>query len=137
MFDHQLGEEMPPDVQSKSPWSNFNLFPHAISQEEEPNISLFASPLQDASRSNEIAPHPLFFQPRQAQSPKPLTTDICSSPFISSATLLLIPAKVAKGKINSEKFRAVFCLLSVPFKPDLCKYRITLVWVKIKNSEKL
>ncbi|RMC19521.1 hypothetical protein DUI87_04133 [Hirundo rustica rustica] len=69
MFDHHL-EDMPPDVQPKFPWSSFNMYLHAMSQEEELNISLLSllRKLQGAARS----PHTPF-SPIQT-SPESSTT---------------------------------------------------------------
>lgn len=66
LFDHPLGREMLPHVQSKPPltWSSFELFPCILSldlREEEISTSFPISHLQEAVESSEVTTHPHFF----------------------------------------------------------------------------
>lgn len=113
------------------PWSSFNLF-----SREEPNTSLNASPSQEAVRSNEITPHPLFSNLDQESS----ATHHKYS-FQPSHQLCCSPASLHSSQSGKEQSKRNSEQCDVHDKNDiqtrLLKVQNNFSLSKNKHSEKL
>ena len=82
-FDHPLGKEVLPDVQSKPPLAQLWTIPtHPVTgYQEESSAPPSPRPLQDAAESCEVAPQPPLLQNRQKQCPHLLLTGHAFQPL--------------------------------------------------------